>query len=163
MTSRLAKIKGGTRNVTLKKYPGTDQAVAIRVLTNAEIQAALFATVEHFKRAGIEVNAATVEAFDDEHTTQLLAVALRDPDDPGQPFATNAHQLRGLMTSDEKEILVDAYEAFKAEVSPSPDEMSEDELLRLCEELKKKPEIGNTLNICVLRRLLPYLAGPPSS
>ena len=137
MMSRLEKIKAGQRHVRTIRFPGTDQDAGLRVLTNAERQQALFATEDHFRKHGIEFSAATVEAFEDENTTQMLALALRDPVQTDRTFAAGADELRGLLTRDEKNELVAAYEEFEQEVSPSASDLTGEELDELLEALKK--------------------------
>jgi hypothetical protein len=163
MISLLEKLKAGTRNIHVIKFPGTDQDVALRVLTNAETQAALFEAETYFKKRGIEINSATIEAFTDEHTTRQLAFALRDPDNPDIPFSQNADELRSLLVTAEKDILVEEYSAFEEEASPSPDNLSEEEMDRILEEVKKKPETGNALSISLLRKLFIYSVNRPST
>jgi len=156
--SLLEKLKSGKRNVRLIKFPGTDHDVALRVLSNAEVQEALFATEGRFKQKKIEVSATTVEAYEDENTIQILTRALRDPKDPEQPFAANVDQLREMITLEEKNDLVREYDAFENEVSPSAKTIDDDELDRIFDEVKKKPETGSSLNIYTLRKLIIYLA-----
>ncbi len=159
--SLLEKLKAGARNLRVIDFPGSDRKVGLRVLTNAESQAAFFAAAEHFEKRGVEIGADTIEAFEDEHTVQQLALALRDPDDPDTAFAKNADQLRALITRDEKSALVDEYTAFEQEVSPRAENLSEQELDELLDRLKKKPETLSILNTFTLRRLLAYSVGRP--
>lgn len=158
MSSLLEKLKGGKRNTRKIKFPGTDQDMVLRVLSNAEIQEALFATENRFKAKKIKISSTTVEAYEDENATQILFRALRDPQDPDRPFAENADELRKLLTRDEKDILVDAYNGLEKEVSPSVTKLSEKELEDLFEGLKKTPENGNNLSFSTLKRLIIYLA-----
>lgn len=161
--SLLEKLKSGKRNIRIIKFPGTDQDVALRVLSNAEVQDALFATEDHFKQRKIEVSATTVEAYEDENTIQILARALRDPKDLKQPLAADVDQLREIITLEEKNDLVREYDAFEIEVSPSTETIEDDELDRIFDEVKKKPETGSELNTYTLRKLIIYLASRQSN
>lgn len=158
----LEKLKAGKRNIRIVKFPGTDQDVAVRIMSNAERQEALFATEDRFKQKKIEVSTTTVEAYDDENTTQILARALRDPDDPEKPFAKNADQMRDLLNLKEKNALVAEYNAFEDEASPVAETISDEDLDRIFDEVKKKPETGSDLSISTLRKLIIYLASRPA-
>lgn len=161
--SLLEKLKAGKGNIRIIKFPGTDQDVALHVLSNGQIQESLFATEDRFKQRKIEVSSTTVEAYEDENTIQILARALRDPGDPKKPFAANVDQLRGMITLEEKNALVAEYNAFEAEVSPLAETISDSDLDRIFDEVKKKPETGNGLNIYTLRKLIIYLASRQSN
>lgn len=163
MSSLLEKLKAGKRNVRAIKFPGMDQNVALRVLSNADVQDALFATENHFKQHKIEVSATTVEAYEDENTTQILFRALRDPQDYDRPFVKDVDELRRMLTRDEKDLLVEQYNAFEKEVSPSAVTLSDAEMDDLFGRLKKTPEIGNDLSFSTLKRLIVYLASRQQS
>lgn len=154
--SLLEKIKAGTGNKKTIKFPGTDQDVALKVLSTSEIQEADFATERLFKKESIDTSMSTVDAYEDEKTTQLLFRALRDPEDESKNLAKDIDEFRKQITRDEKDILVEAYVAFEKECSPSPDNMTEEEMETLMDELKKRPEeiAGGVLNISIARRLI---------
>ncbi len=154
--SLLEKLKGGKRNTRKIPFPGTDQDVALQVLSNAEKQDALFATEDLFKKKGIRISTTTVEAYEDENATQILARALRDPQDPETPFSGNADELRTLLTTGEKDLLVEAYDSFEKEVSPSAKDLTEAELEELVDTLKKTPGFGSSLSSPTLRQLTMY-------
>ena len=107
MSSLLEKLKAGKRNVRIIRFPGTEQKAALRALSNADLQEAAFATENHFKSKNIEITTTTIEAYEDENTTQILFRALRNPDDPDQPFAKSVDELRSLLTRDEKDYLAE--------------------------------------------------------
>lgn len=162
MASLLEKIKAGKRNVAIIKFPGTDQDVGVVVLSNAEIQEALFDTERRFRSHEIEIKASTVEAYSDEETTQVLFRALRDPQDPSRPFAASVDELRAGLTRAEKNALVAAYNDHELDVSPGAD-MEEQDFYVLFEDLKKKPDLGNGLSTPTLRRLVAFLASRQSN
>lgn len=161
MISLLEKLKAGKRNVRVIKFPGADQDVAIQALSNADLQDSLFATENYFRDKDIEVGSTTIEAYEDENSTQILFRALRDPEEPSRPFASTVDQLRNLISRDEKDILIEQYNDFEKEVSPKERDLSEDEMDALFEELKKTPETGNDLSSAMLKRLIVYLASRP--
>jgi hypothetical protein len=162
--SRFEKLKLGTRNIKNIKYPGSAEDVTLKILSNADIQDAIFATERFFKATDMTVSSTTLDAYEDERTTQILFRALRDPDDPKKPFAPSADELRKQMSKDEKTLLSGEYTAFEQECSPSLEKMTEEEFDALWEEVKKKPQIQlNSLNLGTQIRLLRYLASRPST
>ena len=120
------KFKAGKRNTKTIKFPGTDQDIIITVLSEAELQDAALATEKLFKFSGIEINPRTLDIYESEKTTQILYRALRDPEDSG-PIASNIKEFRSLLTTDEKDILVEEYLSFKIECSLNIDTTSKKE------------------------------------
>lgn len=156
---KLEKLKAGTRNTKTIKFPGTDNEVVLRVLSNAERQDAVFAAEEHFKSRKIEIAATCLDAYEDERTTQLLFRALRDCDNSENTFASSADSLRENLTREEKEFLTSEYTTFEQECSPAIEKMSDEDFEKLWEELKKNPEpVLSFLNSGTLRRLIIFLA-----
>ena len=159
MASKLEKLKAGKRNIKVVAFPGTEAKVGIRVLTLQDEQDAAFATEQVFKAEEIVYSSATVEPYEREKTIQLLWRALRDPENPDRPFADTVEELRELMTTEEKDILVDEYMAHQSECSPSLDSITDEEFEGLLEEVKKSPElVSSSSDICLLRRLASTLA-----
>jgi hypothetical protein len=160
--SLLEQLKAGTKNVKTISFPGTDQDVVLRILSNGELQAAHFAAERLFKRADIAPSMTTIDAYEDEKTTQILFRALRNPEDTSQGIAGSVDEFRSLLNRQEKDILVDEYNAFEGECSPQVAEMSEQEVERLIEEVKKNPgTLGSVSNITIARRLIAFLVAPP--
>jgi hypothetical protein len=137
--SVLDKIKGGKRDLRIVKFPGTDQDVALRVLSSEELQEVAFATEKLFADKNIKVTATTIGAYEDENTTQILFRALRDPIDPDQPFAKDVDELRRLLVAGEKDILVELYSAFEQETSSFEITVSEEEEDGPFEKSKQNP------------------------
>ena len=160
-SSLLATLKAGTDNKKTIKFPGTDQDVVIRVLSEAERQAAAFATEQRFQSQNIEPTMTTVDVYEQEKTTQLLYRALGDPDDAKKPIAKNIDEFRSNLTLEEKNVLVDEYEALEKECSPNPEYMSDEEFDTLLEGIKKNAEAtaSNVSSIATARRLIVSLAG----
>ncbi len=156
--SLLQRLKAGTENKNRIKFPGTEEDVKIGVLSDAERQSAHFETERLFKKNEIEPSMVTVEAYESEKTTQLLYRALTDTD--GNPSAKDIDEFRALITKDEKDILVDEYESWEMECSPSPRQMTDAELDEIIEALKKRPEeiLGSVLSITTAKRLIISLA-----
>ena len=160
----IEKLKAGTRNVKLTTWPGTENRIGIRVLTEAEVQAAHFDTELLFKQRGIEFTAATVDAYQSEQNTQVLSRAIVDPElkdkagDPAKIFK-NADELRGLLSHpDVKAVLTREYNDWQTECSPDLETMTEERYEELFAEVKKNPSILSSSSSATLRGLIIYLA-----
>ena len=161
--SLLEKLKAGKNNVRNVRFPGSDGEVAIQILSSQEVQDSIFAAETLFKKAGVEVSASTLDAYEDERTTQILWRALRDPDQPKEPFAATVGELRKDLTQAEKSILAELYNGFERECSPDFVTMTDGEFEELFEVVKKNPDpLTSDLNTGTLRGLLRYLASRPS-
>jgi len=165
MTNILEQLKLGTANVRLIDFPGTTRKVALRVLSIAERQEAVFSTERHFKAEKIETSMVTANEYDAEVATQMLFRALRDPEKLTDAICPTLIQFRQLISRDEREMLMDSYLAFEKEVSPTPETLSGDEFDRVVSELKKKQDITilNSLSIHTLRKLVLILVAPVPS
>ncbi len=162
--SLLEKIKAGKRHARVIKFPGSDEDVALQVLSNHDIQEAVFAAENLFKRAGMEITGSTMDAYEDERTTQILFRALRDPADPKKPFASNVDELRKGLTKAEKEVLVREYYDHERECSPDFAHIPDEEFEEIWAELKKNPQtLSSVSSSTMLRGLLTYLASLPSN
>jgi hypothetical protein len=155
--SLLERLKKGTDNKKIIKYPGTQEKIQLHPLSEGERQSAHFAAEDHFKQNGIEISMATVDAYESEKTLQMLYLAIRDM--KGKPLAPTADEFRSQVTIDEKNALVDDYLALEKECAPNQEVMTDVELETLFEEIKKKPEtLGSFSNIGIARQLISYLA-----
>lgn len=154
--SLLKKLKAGTNNKKTINFPGTAGEVVLRVLSEAERQAAAFATEKRFEVMKIDPSLMTADVYESEKTTQLLFRALEDPEKEGGAIASNIDEFREMITLDEKDIIVDEYTALEQECSPALDSMSEEAVDELLESLKKKPEeiAGGVFNIVIAHRLI---------
>jgi hypothetical protein len=162
--SLIEKLKAGTRNIKTLKFPGAEDDIVLKVLSNADIQEAVFAAERRFKDEEIIVSDSTRDAYGDERTTQILFRALRDPRDIKKPLFSSADELRKLLTKEEKEALACEYDAFQQECAPQLDKMTDKEFDELWEALKKNPEtVSSFLSSGVQKRLLLYLAARQST
>ena len=167
MTSLVDKLKAGKRNVSLLKYPGTDDDIGITVLTEAEHQETIFAAERVFKDACIEISATTLAAYNAELNTQTLFRAIVDPakkskDGICERYFRSVDELRGVLQREAKETLIEAYNAVDDECNPSPERLSEERLEAIFSEVKKNPISGRDLSLTTLRELIIYLASRPS-
>jgi hypothetical protein len=163
----IEKLKAGKRNIKEIKFPGTDETIGIAVLTEAETQEALFATERLFKEKGIEVSATIVSAYNSEANTQTLFRALVNPakkkeDGTFEQYFSSIDEFRSLIGREAKDILIEEYNSFEEEISPSPLKLSEKALERIFTEVKKNPMLGNALSLNTLRQLTMYLVNQVS-
>jgi hypothetical protein len=163
MSNFLQKLKLGTNNVKMIDWPGTDTKVTLRILSQQQLQEALFDSERLFKVSKIETNLMTAQAYQEEESTQILYRSLRDPINLDEPIAPNITEFRKALTVNEKKILIDEYRSFDAECNPSPDNLSEEDFDRLVADLKKKPEetVSNILSLSIAKRLLLITASAP--
>jgi hypothetical protein len=162
--SLIEKLKAGKRNVKTIKFPGTEDDIFLQILSNADIQDAVFAAERRFKSEEIAITSSTLDAYEDERTTQIIFRALRDPLDPKKPFASTADELRKLLSKEEKDHLVSEYNAFQDECSPRIEEMTAEKFDEIWAALKKNPQTAlNFLSSGTQRRLLLYLASLPAT
>lgn len=162
--SLIEKLKAGKRNIRQIPWPGTDTNIGLTVLTESELQEAVFETERLFKKSGIEVSATTLGAYEKELSTQTLFRAIVDPDQP-RPDGTWARlftsivDLKALFTAPAiKDNLIAEYNALEEECNPSPSVLSETELMTLFETVKKSPDSGTSLSSSSQRQLIAFMA-----
>lgn len=160
--SLLEKLKAGKNNVKVITWPGTDEKVGLIVLTEAEKQRAAFETEKKFKSSGVEYNYGTAETYQSEQNTQMLVLSLVDPD-KRTPLFKSADDLRPLLVTGVKSILIEQVNDWQQECSPSIEEMTEQKYQELFETVKKNPSILNGTNLNTLRQLITFLASQPAS
>ena len=160
----IEKLKLGTANVKLIKWPGNDVTVAMHILSQSEIQESVFAAERLFKGSKIEMNFGTADEYESEIANQKLYRALRDPAED-KPVADNIVEFKKSLTSGERKMLMEEYIAFEQECSPSPDNLSNDEFDKVLSDLKKKPleTIGTITSLAVAKKLLLTMASPPAT
>lgn len=165
MSDLLAKLKLGTSNQKLIDFPGTTQKVVLRILSQADLQLATFSTERLFKSEKIDVNLVTGNEWDNEKATQILYMALRDPENQDEPIAKSITEFRKALTKDTKDELISEYLTFEKDVSPSPEGLSSDEFDRTVAEVKKKPETIQlkSFSTATLKKLILILAAPPET
>jgi len=156
--SLIEKLKAGTRNVKTIKFPGIEDDIVLQILSNADTQDAVFAAERRFKGEEMPISSSTLDAYEDERTTQILFRALRDPDNHKKPFSASADELRKLLTKEQKDYLAAEYTAFEDECSPRLDNMTDEKFDEIWEEVKKKPAVLNFLSSGTQKRLLLFLA-----
>ncbi len=165
MTS-LRDLLAGTENVQLIKWPGTDITIAMRILSDHEIQQATFATERIFAEQKIKYDTIfTSDAYQQEKVTQMLYLSLSYPEDFSKRLEPTITEFRKDLTLDIKSMLSDMYVQFEKDRSPQPETMSQDDFDKLYVEVKKKPEEihGKLLSSNMLKKLIITLASQPGT
>jgi hypothetical protein len=162
MSDLLQKLKLGTSNVKMINWPGTETQIAMRILSQQQLQEAAFDTERLFKSSKIDTNLMTAQVYQEEETTQILYRSLRDPANMEEPIAPTITDFRKALTVNEKKAIIDEYSEFDAECNPSPGNLSSEEFDRLTQDLKKKPEetISSITSLSIAKRLLLIMASP---
>ncbi len=89
----LTRLRSRVRAIEPVVLPGTDLALGLVVLTQAEHQQAVFATDRWFKRSDLEPRPLTVDAWNCEMATQVLALALVLPE-PDEQAGVTTYRVR---------------------------------------------------------------------
>jgi len=163
MSDLLLRLKLGSSATKLVTWPGSAEHVLLKILSQQQRQEATFATEQLFKTAKVELNMVTANEYESEQATQMLYRSLRDPAAPDEPICASVTEFRKALSADEKRILLDEYVAFEKDISPSPDNLSDEEFDRILSDLKKNPSqtLGNISSISTAKRLLAIMASQP--
>lgn len=161
MDNLLQRLKAGTSNYKLIDWPGSSEKIAIRILSQGQLQEAAFETERIFKTAKIDINMMTADEYTAEKSTQILFRALRNPTALDQPIGSII-DFKQTLTLSEKEFLIEAYNAFEAECSPNPENLPAEKFEEILQAVKKNPSMINTsnYNTGLLKRLIMSLANP---
>jgi hypothetical protein len=159
MSDLLQRIKMGAEATKLMPWPGTDRQILMRILSQADLQEAEFATERLFTSEKISVNLVTSDEYEAERATQTLYRVLRDPEKRTDPICPTITEFRRLLTRREKQVLIDEYLTFEKDVSPRPENLSDDEFDRILAELKKTPDMitSASYSTATLKKLITCL------
>jgi hypothetical protein len=159
MDNLLQKLKAGTKNVRQITFPGTDEKVFLRILSCQDTLDAAVATDNLFKSKDVAINFSNINMYENEKTIQLLYRALM-ADESKTPLAKSITDFRESLSNEERNELIDEYNAFVEECSPSPYDMSADEFDALVQNVKKNASttIGNISSSRTLKKLSLFLA-----
>lgn len=160
MSDLLSKLALGTRHTKLIPWPGSEQMVLLRILSQADRQEAVFATERLFKAQTIDINMMTADEYEEEKLTQILWRCIRDPEKPSEAIAKDVTTFRAGLTKEDRAYLGEQYITFERDCSPSPDNMKSEEFDALVAQVKKTPEVILSLPIgsSTLRKLSRSLA-----
>lgn len=165
MSSLIEKLKLGTDNTKLIKWPGSDTQVALRIISEQARMEASFATERLFKSEKIENNLMTADQYDTEKVIQILFRALRCPDDLDKPVFPSITEFRKALTREDMRLLIAEYTGFENECSPSPENLSDEDFDKIFREVKKNAATttSNIGSMSTLRRLIITLVDQPVS
>jgi hypothetical protein len=160
----LQKIKAGTSNRRTINWPGTDTQIDLRLLSNRDELDSTLAADRLFKDSEDRIEFHNLDAYQTERTMQQLWRACVEHG-TDTPIAESIAEFRKLVTTHERDALVDEYNTLAEQCNPSPRELSDDEFDSLVAQLKKKPKetAGSISSLSTLRRLCRYLAFQPAT
>lgn len=163
METFLERIKLGTANTKLINWPGTNEKVAMKILSEQDRMEIDFSVDRLYKSEKVEVNLITTSHYEPEKFVQILFRCLRCPDDLDRPLANSITDFRRALTREDTKVLISEYVAFEQECSPSPENLSPEDFDKLLLEVKKNPDttIGNITNLTTAKKLLLTLAVQP--
>lgn len=124
-------------------WPGTDVAIDIAVLTQADRFKAIAAAIVELRLRGIDDGKPQPEHVEPaavEHVVQVLALAIRDPA-TGAPVFSSGAEFAAAATEDEVGRLWTEYSDFRVLVDPDATELPDAEWSHFAEAVKKKDEI----------------------
>lgn len=156
----IAALRRGTRAERECVWPGADGFDFVLVpLLCGQLQEAYADAQKRFDILGIEVTLLTHDNFIAEVNTQVLAIAIRDPDDESRAtrlFKTGA-ELRNLITEEERTDLTTEFIELQEAANPDLDTLTPERLDEISEAVKKKDL--STLRSFGSNTLSFYLAG----
>jgi hypothetical protein len=144
---RLARFRQGKKHFLEGHWPGDSELkFKLAVLSCTEVGECRGAAFAHLKvDLKLDPNdVLNLDLYQDEVLTQILFRALRDFEDPSQPLAADAKDLRDFMTPDDRSALFDIYSDFRASVDPAPETMDADLYAAIIDAVKKK-DMGSLL------------------
>lgn len=110
----LQKLKAGKNNYKITNFPGTEEKVALVILTSEEVEAATVAAQEYIKAKGIEDE----DYIQIENQRQMVYRALRDVDNKSKRLASSYEEMVETLDNMEIQYLFVEYTALTSECSP---------------------------------------------
>jgi len=170
MSDLLEKLKAGASTNTIINWPGTEEKIGMRVLTEDDYLRSAIATDYIFKDTrigmmevdGIGVKTTTSDTeFETEKSTQLLYRTCFNLKTE-KPITKTIDEFRKLLKPGVFDKLDIEMDNFQEENSPNPAEMEQGEFDKLMIDIKKKPEetLLSVSSISTLKRLIMYLVKP---
>lgn len=126
-----------------------------RQLTGTEKQIARSLAVRRLQQLDLPLDLLSGTDLEDECSWQILAMAMRDPDEPGAAgeyplaLAANVDELRELLSTDERDELITRYLDFEERLEANPAEVPEVQL-SIALQLARKPvgqSLGGLMNL----------------
>jgi hypothetical protein len=110
----LQKLKQGKNNYKITNFPGTEEKVALVILTSEEVEASKVAAQEYIKEKGIEDE----DYIEIENQRQMVYRALRDKDNRSKRLAGSYDELVETLDNMEIQFLFVEYTGLTTECSP---------------------------------------------
>jgi hypothetical protein len=151
----LQKLKQGKNNHKIVNFPGTEERVALAILTSLEIQEARLKAQDYIKEKGIEDE----DLKELEIQKRIVYKALRDKDDIKKALASNFEEFENTLDNPEIQYLFVEYTLLTQETSPFLNAVSEENFELLKKTLEKiKWNDLNGPSLVALRNFLLSLA-----
>lgn len=131
--STLRKLKQGKKNYTLVDFPGTEEKVALVILTSDEVVEARLAAEKIIE----EKNLTDEDYKEIEFQKQFVYFSLRDKDNRDKRLAENYEDLSETLDNMEIQYLYVQYQFLTTESSPFLSAVSEEQFEQLKKTLEK--------------------------
>lgn len=156
----IEKLRAGVSAVKNVSWPYQDVIVGIRVLTEREYHDAQFAVDEEFQGKGVSVGSENIHAYEAELATQILFRSLVTINEKHEQFFESIDELREVLTSNVREVLISEMEDWQDECSPRISTMDDEKFSAFLEDVKKKPDeaVLKGLSSSILKKLTVTLA-----
>lgn len=151
MGNILQKIKQGKNNYKIIKFPGTEEKVALVILSSNELMNARLRAEDYIEENKIE------QPDLQELVRQQFVIysALRDKDDRNQKVADSLDEFRELIDVEETQYLMVEYTLLTTESSPFVGAVEEEQFEQLKKTLEKiKLKDLNGMSLVALRNFL---------
>lgn len=132
----LARLKAGKHNYKDVVFPGTGTTIRIQILSNQDTHDAAIAADRLFRELEVAIGFHNVTDFANEKTTQELYRACIDPETKKR-IAASVTEFRTLTTPEERNWLIEQYNALAEECNPSPVSLTNEEFDAIVEKVKK--------------------------
>jgi hypothetical protein len=158
----IEKLKAGARQYKEIEWPGTDEKVLLKPITEKDKLDASNHVDSMYNANKNSVLAHNIDAYSEEKMTFTLWRCVLDVDTK-KPITKTVAEFREILTQEVKYKLDDELNCYQEEVSPNFD-LPEEEFKIKMNEIKKKPGLAWDLcNINLLRRLVVSMASQLSS
>ncbi len=166
MSDLLARLKAGRSSIGRVTLGAGDSAVVLglRLLLESDyFQAGMDANAA-LKAKGLTFDVESAELFESEKAAQLMARFLVDPDTSDR-ICKDATAVREAFTREEHGFIAQAYLEHEKKFSPSERTLSNNDMTKLIDEVKKTQLTTclNNLSSLMLKKLALFLACPPAN
>lgn len=144
----LQKLKAGTDNHVIVKWPGTDDEVKIRVATEREYSLASLETDRTFK--GRPIGLENAQAYSNYLESRILYTVASDPEN-GTPIGT-FKEFEALLTTDVKTAIDTIHDDLRDNCCPDPEKLTDKELKASIESQKKKLDLSNIYSMYIAKQ-----------